>query len=547
MNSLDLVKRVEVELVDESNAYFAPVETDLLATLLARYRADLEKIERVAELMSSPEYSGTVQFFLDGNSDTDRRGFSVAGIFELAGAKFALNSRYWRDALSMTDVYDCMPQARRDVWNAMLAGKRYAPRRSTWDKEEPIDSLPDFQEDTVRNTLSELLGQRALFMAERVDGIFSGLSGEHVTNQPQGFGTRMIMGYMLSYGSVRHEKSGLIHDLRCVIAKLMGRDEPKNYASHTLVAALEGKTGQWVTLDGGSLRIRLYKKGTAHLEVHPDIAWQLNRVLASLHPLAIPAEFRAKPKKRPKDFLLQGRPLPFATLEVLATGLETSRKASVSTTFSFGYREKAKKSLYKDACEVLAALGGIPSSCGDYEFDYPIHPVLREVILSGCLPDQKSHQFYPTPDKLATLAVDMADIEDTDDVAEPSAGQGAIAEHLPKDRTVCVEISPLHCAVLKAKGFKTVQADFLQWVETAAKVNVIVLNPPFSEGRAQLHTEAASTMLKPGGRLVAILPAAMRGKDFLGDGWTVTWSKVFEGEFAGTGVSVAIMKAVKNP
>ena len=48
------------------------------------------------------------------------------------------------------------------------------------------------------------------------------------------------------------------------------------------------------------------QKGTAHFEIHPDMAWKLNCVLASMHPMAIPAEFRQKPKQT-KDFVMMER------------------------------------------------------------------------------------------------------------------------------------------------------------------------------------------------------------------------------------------------
>lgn len=239
-----------------------------------------------------------------------------------------------------------------------------------------------------------------------------------------------------------------------------------------------------------------------------------------------------------------GRPLPFATLDLLAAGLRNRPRAADANSFAFEYKAKEHKATYADACAVLAALGGTPNKDGGYDFDYPIEAVLNEVIISGCLPDRVAHQYYPTPEKLARIAVDWADIGPDDQCLEPSAGQGGIADHLPKDRTTCVEISPLHCAVLRAKGFKTVDADFLSWAMSAPKFDCITLNPPFSDGRAKLHTEAAATLLKPGGRLVAILPASMRGKDFL-PGLACEWSAVYEREFAGTGVSVVMLKAVK--
>jgi len=544
MHSVEQIRKVDSEVVHDDSTFFPPVSSDMVSVLIGRYQSEREKIERISALMIGDEYRASVQYFLDGYASRDRHFGNVADMFELPGALASLNRTYWAEALALTDIYECMPQARRDFWNAQLKGEKFVSRSHS--RDEPVPPLPEFEEDTVRGTITSLLQERSLYFAERVDGIFSGLSGDHVTNMPQGFGTRMILGYMLSYGSVSDRKAGLIHDLRSVIAKLTGRDAPKHTSSYFLCKTLESKTGEWVTVDGGSLRIRLYKKGTAHLEVHPDMAWQLNRVLASMHPMAIPAEFRVKPNKKAKEFAMAERPLPFATVEFLSGGLDRSRRAENATTYHLPYETKADKALRISACEVLAALGGSKSADGQsYEFDYPIYPVLTEVILSGCLPDQKSHQFYPTNAKLAEIAVDMADVCDTDECLEPSAGQGNLADFLPKNQTTCVELSALHCAVLKAKGYKTVQADFLRWAKSAPKFNVIVCNPPFSEGRAKLHAEAASGLVKPAGRLVAILPSTLRNNDFLGKGWEVSWSPIFTGEFAGTGVSVVIMKATR--
>jgi predicted RNA methylase len=543
MTEIDVIEHADVELVNDSAEFFAPVDSDVIDSLLGRYQTERAKIERISQVVTSDEYAGAVQYFLSGVKDDMRAhsSFSVASLFKLDGAIFALNSRYWADALSLTDVYDCMPQARRDYWNAQIQGKttlstsRYSP--------EQIPPLPDFEESTVRNTLGDLLRQRGTFFAERVDGIFRGLSGDHVTNQPQGFGTRMIISYMLSYGSIRHERAGLINDLRCVIAKFMGRDEPKHTSSQMLVSKMYECTGQWVSIDGGTLRIRVYKKGTAHMEVHPDMAWRLNQVLASLYPLAIPAEFRAKPKKKAKEFVMMGRPLPFAVLELIAAGIHR-QLTGAKNRFTFAYNAKEQKAAYQQACGVLEALGGAQQEDGAFEFEYAHQDVLHDLCITGCLPDQKAHQYYPTPEKLARIAVEWADIGENDQCLEPSAGQGGIAVYMPKERTTCVEVSPLHCKILESRGFNVAQGDFIAWADaTAGRFDAIVMNPPFSEGRAKAHTQAAASLLKPGGRLVAILPASHKGMNFPGLG--CEWSTIYEREFAGTGAAVVILNAVK--
>lgn len=520
---------VAAEVVDDAAPeFFAPVSFDMVDGLISQYQAMRAKLEEIASTING-EMAQAMQYFFDGNSDPDRgRGtYTVERVFRLEGAIANLNGCYWSKALALTDVLDYMPQKRRDEWNESIRKQK----------------TPEFTEETVRSTLSQLLSMRTQFFAERVDGIFRELSGEHVTNAPEGFSKRMIIGWMLSYGSINSSRAGIINDLRCVVAKFMGRDEPKYYASQAMLAEIYHNTGQWNTIDGGAIRIRVYKKGTAHLEVHPDMAWRLNQVLAHMHPMVIPAQFRQKPKKKHKEFQMMGRPLPFAVLELLSNNYSINhRRHRGDKAFRFDYGADKNTAAYQEAVRVLIAIGGVMNKDGGFDFDYEYPEVITQIVMTGCIPDQKSHQFYPTPEKVGAEAVEMADIGDADEVLEPSAGQGDLAALLPKERTTCVEISALHCAILKARGFDTVQGDFIEWAKTAKKFDCVVMNPPFSEGRAQLHVSTASALVKPGGRLVAVLPASMRGKDVL-PGWSLTWSGVYSNEFDGTGVSVVIVRA----
>ena len=409
----------------------------------------------------------------------------------------------------------------------------------------------------------ELLNSRARFLAERVDGIFRSLSGEHVTNSPGAFRNRMIIANLVTgYGTSNHDRVGYINDLRCVIAKFMGRDEPSYRASGVVVEyARRERRGEWVTLDGGALRLRAYKCGTAHLEIHPDLAWRLNCVLHQLYPAAIPPEFRTKPKRKPKEHKLMARPLPFAVVEMLAS-MEPAYTLQKSTDWrrdydrikipnavQFSYSGSGSQAVQDEVERVLAYLGGVKvkNDRGGMYFEFDYHPrdAIKEVIASGCLPDQKAHQYYPTPENLAQLAVEMAQIGPHDMCLEPSAGTGGLADLMPKERTVCIEISKLHCKVLEAKGFRVECADFLTITRRHASPDRIVMNPPFSEGRWQAHLEHAAELLADGGRLVAILPASAKSRDVL-PGWTLEWSRVFDNEFAGASVSVVILVATRE-
>ncbi len=528
------------------NEFFAPAPTDLVDNLIGRYKATREKIEGLAGVLNGPVGNEVIPYFLHGNQDGERYIRPVAAIFKLEGAIANLNASYWQQALSLTDVYEYMPQKRRDEWNEQIREMK----------------TPEFEEETVRPTIMSLLNSRQKFFGERVDGIFKMLSGEHVTNRPEGFGKRMIIaGVRSSYETINHSTAGYIHDLRQVVAKFMGRDEPRHGTTEAMLKQAYRQTGQWLTLDGGALRIRCYMKGTAHFEVHPDMAWRLNCVLASLYPSAIPPEFRQKPKKKLKDFEMILRPLPFAVISELVAlrnaptgywGGWSGRewKAGItenknSRQFGHGDFDKFARA---EAERVLISIGASKMRQGHsiwFEFDYDPTDVIGEIIASGCIPDQKSHQFYPTPESLARRCVEEAQIAPNNSCLEPSAGLGGIADYLPQDRTTCVEISTMHSKVLEEKGHRVVNADFIKWAECGGCFDRIVMNPPFSDGRALAHVNAAASLTKAGSRLVAILPAGMKGKEIL-PGWKVNWSEEISNEFAGTSISVVILTAERE-
>ncbi|WP_085337049.1 DUF4942 domain-containing protein [Serratia marcescens] len=530
--------------------FFAPAATDLVDGLLGQYKHLRADIEQMAGVIST--HHASVHHFLEGNQNQDRRHYigSVDQLFKLEGAIASLNSTFWQKALNMTDVYEYMPNNRRTEWNEQIREMK----------------TPDFEEETVRPTIMELLNSRQQFFAERVDGIFRALSGDHVTNRPEGFGKRMILARVFNeYGWTNHDMSGFIQDLRQVIAKFMGRDEPRWRVTDDALQEARIRHGEWLVMDGGALRVRAYLKGTAHLEVHPEMAWRLNCILAHLYPMAIPPQFRQKPKKKLKDFTLMEKPLPFAVLAVLS-GLKAEYHTPIRrnkwddptpplTTNPFNRRfdwRDEDKAIRGQAGKVLEMIGGVLIKAGPHkniniwEFDYDPSRVLGEIVASGCIPDYQSHQFYPTPESLAERAVCEAEIQPGEKCLEPSAGTGNIAILMPAGQTCCVEISTLHCRVLEAKGLTVEQADFIKWAQSTNKrFDKVVMNPPFSEGRAKAHVESAASLVNRGGRLVAILPLGMKGKEIL-PGWKVSWSEEISNEFAGTSISVVILTAERE-
>lgn len=538
--------------IDELSEFFAPVSHNALEELLIYRRAAKKEIDQLSASVLAAE-TGAMGYFMNANLEKDSH-ISVPKLFDSSRALKQLDSDMWQRAMRLTDVWDYMPQARRDKWNHQLHAWKEA--RGYKEGSNPDNDMAPFEPEIAVSTIKQLLAMRAQFFSEKVDGLFRGLSGEHVTNSPMGFGKRMIIAHAInSYGHADWSRAGLIDDLRMIICKFRGMPEKLGMASSdVLQRCFSTRTGEWFEIDGGALRIRLYKVGTAHLEVNEDIAWKLNKILAAMYPAAIPSEFRQKPKKRKvKEFVLFDDLVP-APVRSLIGGMKTF--SNVGRGFYFERTHDVDKAIVSEAETILKAVGGVEiereyqtdrfggkRKIMVWEFDYDFAFIRDDIAGNGRIPNAKSHQFYPTPENLARDAVTLAEDGAVPGMnwLEPSAGRGGLADLMPKADTLCVEISRLHCDILRAKGNQVEHADFLKWQPTH-KIDRIVMNPPFSEGRWQAHLEHASTMLAPGGRLVAILPASAKAKSVLA-GWSCKWSEVFSNEFAGASVDVVILSA----
>ncbi len=514
--------------------FFLPSTKGPIEHLITAYNTERERIESIAKLMQEERTKKTISYFTNGYQRQERVHMcGRTNLFDIEYAMAAINAEYWSRALELTDVLHYMPSKRRSEWHDSITEMK----------------TPDFEADTVFDTISSLMNQRMDFLAEMVDGIFTGLSGQHITNRPEGFGKRMIIDCVCDmYSDYGSRKVGLIHDMRCVIAKFRGLDTPKHYTTNTAIKTFQEQTGIWHMMDAGAFRIRVYKKGTAHIEINPEIAYRLNQILAYLHPMAIPEPHRRKPKSKStiKEFQLIQNPIPFAVLtEIADANYQSANSGYFPQSLDFGFSwQKKDKHLRQAVIKVLEAIGGTPVSNSNIGFDYDASKIINELVISGVIPDQKSHQFYPTPEALALKAIKLASISKEDTVLEPSAGQGGIAIHLPVGQTTCVEINQLNCKVLEAKGLNVVHTDFLTW-DRSQKFDKIILNPPFSQGRALAHMEKAAQHLKPGGMIVAILPASFHGKDLL-PGMDISWSGIRENEFAGTSIKVTLVIAKKS-
>lgn len=175
----------------------------------------------------------------------------------------------------------------------------------------------------------------------------------------------------------------------------------------------------------------------------------------------------------------------------------------------------------------------------------------------------KDLAYYPTPAKVVETVLHAIDLEDrTKDrwryegtepkrVLEPSCGDGRFLDAIRKrgHRAFGVEVHAGRAAEARAKGHAVLTANFLECTPRE-DFDLVVMNPPFYGKHYAKHVRHAMKFLKPGGALVAILPAtAFYDHDELADMMKPreAWSDLPVASFAesGTNVPTGILKAWK--
>ena len=185
---------------------------------------------------------------------------------------------------------------------------------------------------------------------------------------------------------------------------------------------------------------------------------------------------------------------------------------------------------------------------------------LRDDIMSSP-PDG----FFPTPSPLAARMVELACIAPGMEVLEPSAGMGHIAEAItdhickraPGATLITVEVNRKLCEYLENEGHPTHCADIM---DVSGAVDRVVMNPPYERKQDLRHVRHCFDMLKPDGRLVALISAGFQYRadretcdfrDWLENSTIVDRCEILEDAFSGTdslrqtGVRVALLQLRK--
>lgn len=183
-----------------------------------------------------------------------------------------------------------------------------------------------------------------------------------------------------------------------------------------------------------------------------------------------------------------------------------------------GGKNLLDRKLYLELNSVLEALGGKWTKRREaHVFTDTTGAELADrfytVVETGTFERPQDYGYYPTPDWLVDKMIHAADIAVNHRVLEPSAGRGAILLKIQKkvfngaQLAIC-ELLEENRHVLTAMGFKVDAVDFMTF-DVGPMLDRVVMNPPFQRSQAPLHVKHAIRQLKPGGRLVSIMPTSI--------------------------------------
>lgn len=148
-------------------------------------------------------------------------------------------------------------------------------------------------------------------------------------------------------------------------------------------------------------------------------------------------------------------------------------------------------------------------------------------------------QFYRTSDDVAERLLSHLPGLTGKRVLEPSCGDGAILDALRSAgaHAVGCEVDAARAAMCEAKGHRVMRMNFLETVPEPT-FDFVAMNPPFYGRHYAKHVRHALRFLKPGGRLVSILPATARHDHGELDDLRPQWSDLPIGSFSASGTNI---------
>lgn len=492
-----------------------------------------------------------------------------------------LRAKYWKRVFEDLNFFILMSANEKSKWLGSI--EKY--------------EVPEFKRENVISVILDIINSSPRFFAERMIFALKGLSKTHLTNSQFGFAGKMIFDEIhtgftgKSYNNASICTSDLdnnIHvtehldEIRKIVAyicdgnldSLTKKDFTSSYdlINIALKSIVLNKKNEFL-IDFGRIHIKVFKVGTVHLHIDPEIALKMNDFLACVMPNKIPQKLNKKNysynfKKdlvKPRyiqnniinlfDNLRQSDVVKKHFKEIFSNNKNVYTLNKIEEKFDISIlKNKDFLDVLDSFCGELHILENNNKNIYAFSFPFSIEELLSNLKINNFIDDKITYQQFYTSENLSRIAYEKL-IEDEDDskiktgqYLEPSSGKASLLKFLPKKNTLAVDISLTNSIIAKKLGYKSKCIDFVDFKKkTYERFDYILMNPPFTLSQAFSHTMACYELLNDNGKLVSILPSSLRESfEMLNDGkHNIEISKDFEKEFEGTNVTVFILTIKK--
>ena len=207
-----------------------------------------------------------------------------------------------REALGVTgrllhknSVKRCQDVMDTQLWDYVLREtgiRTFMDAKARRDWADQISNLdtPELTTENIYSTIEGIRSSKKQMFTEGVVRVFQGLSWDYKSNQPVKFGKRIIMEGALDAGVwlyASHHAGSQMDDLERVLAIMSGNPEPDHRQGWYR------RVGEMLKADkmecsSAYMRVKFYKKGTAHIYIAPELLDTLNSLIADEYPNALP-------------------------------------------------------------------------------------------------------------------------------------------------------------------------------------------------------------------------------------------------------------------
>lgn len=289
VEALRVLKKCESILGDKSKSCQLSVSSIFLSTthgktlslimdMIAGYKKEQRNIDAAVDIMiKDPDLQKAHLFVAAGNN----KSFSSAYLFSKTAPSLVLevndpettrvNSKNKSKSSFWFVILEILPEI-----NTVL---------SSLNREKFLDQvmnkpheLPEFSFENIQQKLNVKIKGSSLPLIDLIDDLFLKLNGNFLSNQPEGFSKKIIYkGGLIDKSKPSKHFIETLNNLRKVARLLCpsNRQDDVSILNSILLSA-----DKWISIDENSFKIKTLSSDSICIDIHKDLAFKLNIILA---------------------------------------------------------------------------------------------------------------------------------------------------------------------------------------------------------------------------------------------------------------------------